>query len=143
MFKYGCRITLELIIMFSLILGGCSAITGALTSAIGASSKSGMSAELHVGDKEIDSNIGGVQGTGNIEVKKGNVSVTTSKNTSNIEQAEAVSIYESPSPIYILLMLLGWILPTPRAMFVYSKAFLSRIKPRGAKRDDTDQSKGS
>lgn len=102
-----------------------------ITDVIGGASKDGISAELHVGDKEIDSNIGGVQGTGNIEIKKGNVTVTTAKITSNIEKAEAVSVYESPSPLFILLLVLGWVLPTPRSIYTRSKTWIfNRFKIR-------------
>lgn len=117
-----------MILIVTAILASCSAVTSAVTSAMGMGSKDGISAELHIGDKEIDTNLGGVQGTGNIEVKKGNVIVTTAKITSNIERAENVDVYESPSPLFILLLVLGWVLPTPRSIYTRSKNWITRSR---------------
>lgn len=120
---------LYLACMISLLIAGCSAMLPVLTSAIGGASKDGISAELQIGDKEIGSNIGGMQGTGKIEVKNGNVTATTSKITSKIDKAKDVTINEGPSPFFILLLLVGWVLPSPREIFLYFR-YRKAPKPR-------------
>ena len=69
-----------------------------------------MNVDAQIGDQK--NTVAKVQGTGDIEAD--NVTVTTTDK--NIE-ADEVTVNEGPSLLFIGLLLLGWILPTPMTMF--------------------------
>ncbi len=92
--------------------------------------KEGISVDAQIGDRQNQVDVGGVTGTGNIEVEdNGTVNVNTAKTNSNIEEAEEVTINNGPEPWVLLLLILGWSLPTPLTMF---KSIAKRV---GVKRN--------
>ncbi len=114
MFKY------LLILLVAVTISSCSALEvlkNTVGPALGLSADKGISAELQVGDREFEGNVGGVQGSGKIQDVRGDVVVSTSQTESNVEQAERVIINNRPSPWLLLLLVMGWILPTPAGMW--------------------------
>lgn len=118
MFK---RILLSLLIVSAM---SCSTLkdmaTGAAKSALGAD-KGGIELDAQVGDRETDTNIqtDGARGTGDVHAKdNARVSVDTRKIDSNFDKAENVSILNEHAPPWlVILLLMGWIMPTPLSMF--------------------------
>jgi len=106
-----------LILYLCSILAACSALEVAKTLLPGAAN-GGISADLQVGDKEQAVALGGTRGTGNIEVEdEGSVEVNTVTQNSNIEKAKEVVINNGPKPWVLLVLVLGWVAPTPSEMW--------------------------
>lgn len=77
----------------------------------------GISVDAQIGDRQNQVDIGGVTGTGNIEVEdNGTVNVNTTAVDANVEQAEEVTINNGPAPWILILLILGWVCPTPLTM---------------------------
>jgi hypothetical protein len=79
----------------------------------------GLSVETQIGDKntKVESN----SSTGSRDIKaKGNSTVTVSsaKTDNEVQTAEKVFINNGPSPWLLSLLILGWVCPTPRMMFL-------------------------
>lgn len=107
---------------------GCSTLTsiGAKmgASALGIAEDDGLSVELdaQIGDRknDVDSQIGGVKGTGEVKADRGaSVSVVTKAAESNVERADKVKVTNNNHPPFwmIALLVLGWILPDPMDMW--------------------------
>lgn len=106
---------------------GCSALTSVGSKLVGnalGASDDGVLVELdaQVGDRQNDvkSQIGGVQGTGEISAEgNAQVQVTTKSTESNVERAEKVAITNNKqAPFWLIaLLILGWVLPDPVSMW--------------------------
>lgn len=108
------KVYLALQVLTISMLIGCSALDVIKNVAGGAMSKGGIEVDAQIGDRELEGNIGGVQGSGKIEIKDGNAIVTTNVTKSKVEQAESVEINNYETPVWLIIALvLGWILPTP------------------------------
>ena len=90
--------------------------------AMGVASKDGISVDAQIGDRENDIQVDGARGAGDIKAKgNSTVNVNTTKNDSQIENAETVNIENIP-PWVVLLLIIGWILPTPSSILKGAKA---------------------
>lgn len=124
-------------ILFALLLGGCSALAGLLPFS------SGPSVGVDVGDKEA--NVAGevnkdetsVEGDVEVEAEKieGDVKSNTAKEVyqdvdtvkkeeaeQKFEGVESVSI-TNIDPFFLILMILGWLLPSPSAIYKEIKSW--------------------
>ena len=121
-----------LIAYLCVVLSACGAI-GALKAFI-PSSQSGLSVDAQIGDKEQAVQVGGVKGAKNISAK-GNavVNLDTAMIESNVEEANEVTINNDPSPWLYLILILGWVLPTPMSMFRSLKGLYHKRKNKDGK----------
>lgn len=104
----------------AILLVGCTALAPIASKLLG-SADDGISVDAQVGDRENEGALGeSVQkGTGDIEVKdKAKVTVNNTQQTADakIETADNVTVQNIP-PWVFLLAILGWLLPTPQAMW--------------------------
>lgn len=115
-------------VIITLLIAGCSTLTdfGAKMagSALGIAEDDGMSVELdaQIGDRknDVDSQIGGVKGTGEVKADRGaKVMVVTKAAESNVEKAEKVEVTNNKqAPFWLIaLLVIGWILPDPMQMW--------------------------
>lgn len=121
------RHAIAFLLLIATLTLGCSALTSVGSKLVGnalGASDDGVSVELdaQVGDRQNDvkSQIGGVQGTGEISAEgNAQVQVTTKATESNVERAEKVAITNNKqAPFWlIVLLILGWVLPDPVSMW--------------------------
>lgn len=104
-------------------------------SAMGIAEDDGLSVELdaQIGDRQndVDSQVGGVKGTGEVKADRGSkVNVVTKAAESNIEKAEKVEVTNNKqAPFWLIaLLIIGWILPDPMQMW---NSFRNRKKTNG------------
>lgn len=113
------------------VLSACGAI-GALKAFV-PSSQAGLSVDAQIGDKEqeVAVQLGGVKGTEDISAK-GNavVNVDTASIESNVEEANEVTINNDPSPWLYLILIGGWVLPTPMSMIRSLVGWFKKRKKR-------------
>lgn len=107
------------IILLCLTLTSCSALQATANvakSMLG--EQPTLSVDTQIGDKA--SNIG--QTTNNkisADKNEGIITVASdsSSNSKRFEKADTVNIQEGPNLIYMILLVLGWLLPTPLGMY--------------------------
>ena len=100
---------LLLVVILTCSVTSCSPLSA--LSVLGIGGKPGIAVDAQVGDREAK--IGdSIQGTGDITAET--VEVVTAENEI---QAQEVIIENGPKPWVILLLILGWVLPTPNSMF--------------------------
>lgn len=114
------------ILLFLMIVStvSCSTIkdlaTGAAKGALGVD-KGGIELDAQIGDRETDTDIqlDGAKGTGDVSAKdNAKVEVNTRRIDSNFDKAENVSILNEHAPPWlVVLLLVGWLCPTPISMF--------------------------
>ena len=118
---------LVFVIVLSVFLASCSMLPKLLS---GAFSSGGVQSDIQVGDRDNALQIQGARGSGDIVAKDDAVvNVTSSNADQNIDKAETVNI-TNVSPLVLLLLILGWVLPTPTSMFRGLKQWLQRIRQR-------------
>ncbi len=97
-------------------LSSCAALD-VVKSYLGSKAQDGISIDAQIGDRENELQAGGARGAGKIEAKgRSQVHVTTSQAGAKIGKAEVVKVQNTP-PWVVLLLILGWVCPTPRQMF--------------------------
>lgn len=120
--------------LFASLLGigliSCSAILPiAKDLLLGASKDGGISAEAQIGDRENDigAQIDGSTGARDIKTGSGStVDVKSENSNARVGNANRVTVQNVP-PWVMLLLLLGWLLPTPSSIF---KGIKNKIWPR-------------
>ena len=114
------------VILLCLTLTSCSALQATANvakSMLG--EQPTLSVDTQVGDKA--SNIGQ---TSNQKITTDNnegiitVASDSSSNTKKFEKADTVNIQEGPNMFYMILLVLGWLLPTPYGMYRMVKSLL-------------------
>jgi len=99
---------------------GCSTLDVVKKIIPGMGDDGGIKVDAQIGDKKNDLGIGDKKGAGDIKVGKGNVAVTTdnSDKSASIEgNVREVIVNNGPSLWYLLLLVMGWILPMPSIMW--------------------------
>lgn len=106
------------------LLPSCSMIKDfALDQLTGGSGKGGIEVDAQIGDRENKVIVGGgttSQAARDIKGNKGTVNITTAtKQTgTEVKGAESVKVNNTNvSPFILLLLILGWVLPTPASIW--------------------------
>lgn len=106
---------IPIIILIASLLGGCSALDVATKAAGGVlgTQESGLSidTELQNGDKTINTGENDNSET-NIDDNEGQISIQSKKSDKAFENIGQVNVQEGPNPWYLLLLALGWLLPS-------------------------------
>ena len=118
-----------LIAYLCVVLTACGAISA--LKAFSPLPDSGLNIETQIGDKEqeLAVEVGSTKGTEDISAK-GNavVNVDTASIEANVEEANEVTIRNDPSPWLYLILIGGWVLPTPMSMFRSSVGWFKKRK---------------
>ena len=97
---------------------GCAALEMAKGLLPGAGS--GLSVDAQIGDEDQSVALGGVKGAGNIKAEdQSTVHVETSQSSASVETAKEVNVYNEMKPWVLILLILGWLLPTPSQCWRY------------------------
>lgn len=110
------------------LLAGCSTLDvakGVAGLALGEQPTLAVDAQL--GDKTA--NVGtNDNSTIDVEDNEGIVTVTSTKSEKNFEKANDVTINEGPDIWYLIILVLGWLLPSPSQMYGEVKSWFIHEK---------------
>lgn len=115
-------------LMLPLLLSACSALDVAKTvgGAVIGADKGGLTVdtELQNGDKTV--NVGETDNSETVvEDNEGTVSISNTKTDKSFSNAAEVTINEGPDAFMMVLMALGWLLPSPQEMYREVKSWFS------------------
>lgn len=114
------------IMIMCVALSGCSSFDlakGIATTALG-TEQTGITLDTQVGDKTA--NVGTNDNSQvNLEDVEGNVTVTSTKSDKNFESTEKVTINEGPNMWFLLLLVVGWLLPSPGQIYSEVKSWFT------------------
>ena len=126
-----------------LLLTSCSALD-VMKSAMSAGEPSGISVDAQIGDRENDVQLTGTKVIeGSLTASDDStviVDTSTHETASQIETAGVVNIEQIPTSV-LLLLILGWLLPTPTTMYRGIKAWLVRIRQPASRRASKQKSR--
>lgn len=99
------------------LLAGCSTLDVAKgVAGIALGEQPTLAVDAQLGDKTA--NVGeNDNSTIDVEDNEGIVTVTSTKSEKNFEKAEKVTINEGPDMFWSLLLVLGWLLPSPSVIY--------------------------
>ncbi len=105
------------LILISTLLVGCSTLDVAKSVAdVALGEQPSLSVDTQIGDKAA--NLGTTDNsTVDVEDNEGIVTVTSTKSEKNFEKTNDVIINEGPSMFWSLLLVLGWLLPSPSVIY--------------------------
>jgi len=111
----------KLILLLALsFLTACSALDFA--SKFIPTNKSGIEVDAQVGDKDQSVDVGTTNSVGDIVAKdKAVVNVENKESSAQVEQADQVVVNNQIPPWILILLVAGWVLPTPNQCLGYFK----------------------
>lgn len=119
---------LLLILILCAILNGCSTMDIAksvASSALGVDGQSGIAVDTQFGDKTA--NVGTNDNSQvNLDDIDGTVTITSTKSDKVFETTDQVTINEGPNMWYLLILILGWLLPSPNQMYSEVKSWFTK-----------------
>lgn len=117
------------VVLCALMLNSCSTLD-ILKDAVGLNSSKGLSVDMQVGDRQLDTQISGTRGTGKISAKgKARVYVNTASN--KFEKAELVIINETnPWVLGSLLAVVILFIPSPLPKIIRGTKWLATTRQR-------------
>lgn len=114
------------IMIMCVALSGCSSLDLAKGIANGVlGEQSGISVDAQIGDKTA--NVGTNDNSQvNLDDVEGNVTMTSTKSDKSFGTTDTININEGPNLLFMCLLIIGWLLPSPNQMFSEVKSWFTK-----------------